>query len=62
MLKLEDCKKALNKNNEHYTDSQIELIMSVLDYWARINAKAIVKKLKEIENEEGCDNGSSEHR
>lgn len=62
MLKFEDCKKILNKNNEHYTDSQIELIMSVLDYWARINAKAIVKKLKEIENEEGCDNGSSEHR
>jgi hypothetical protein len=62
MLKFEDCKKALNKNNEHYTDDQIKDIMALLDFWARINAKVILKKLKEIENEEGCDNGSSEHR
>jgi hypothetical protein len=62
MLKFEDCKKILNKNNEHYTDDQIKQIMSFLDFWARINAKVILKKLKEIEHEEGCDNGSSEHR
>jgi hypothetical protein len=62
MLKFEDCKKILNKNNEHYTDDEIKQIMGFLDYWARINAKAILKKLKEIENEEGCDNGSREHR
>jgi ethanolamine ammonia-lyase large subunit len=62
MLKFEDCKKVLNKNNEHYTDDQIKEIMALLDYWARINAKVILKKLKEIENEEGCDNGSCEHR
>ena len=62
MLKFEDCKKILNRNNEHCTDEQIKEMIALLDYWARINAKAILKKLKEIENEEGCDNGSSEHR
>ena len=62
MLKFEDCKKILNKNNEHYTDDEIKQIVGFLDYWAKINAKVILKKLKEIENEEGCDNGSREHR
>ena len=52
MLKFEDCKKILNKNNEHYTDDQIKEMMALLDYWARINAKAILKKLKEIENQQ----------
>jgi hypothetical protein len=41
MLKFEDCKKILNKNNEHYTDDEIKQIMGFLDYWAKINAKVI---------------------
>ena len=51
MLKFEDCKKTLNKNNEHYTDDQIKEMMALLDFWAIINAKVILKKLKEIEIE-----------
>lgn len=57
MLNFEDCKKTLNKNNEQYSDEQIKQITSLLQHWARLNAMIILKKIKNIEDEEGSNNG-----
>lgn len=53
----EQCKKILNKNNEKYTDEQIKQIIGLVQMWAKINARTIIKHLHQLKNEEGCDNG-----
>ena len=62
MLKFEESKKVLNKNDENYTDDEIKLIMNFIDHWARINAKTIKNKLNKSENEKSSNNGSCKFR
>ncbi len=59
MIKFEECKKILNKNDEHYTDEEIKLISGFINHWARINAKTIVETLNHSENEKSSNNGES---
>ena len=62
MLKFEECKTVLNKNDENYTDEEIKLIMSFIDHWAKINAKTILHKIKELKDEKSSNNGSRKQR
>ncbi len=62
MLKFEECKTVLNKNDEYYSDEEIKLMMNFIDQWARINAKTILNKINKIKNEKSSDNGSRKQR
>lgn len=48
MLSFEKCKEVLNKNDEHYTDEEIKLIMEFIQHWARINSDIILNELNTI--------------
>ena len=62
MLKFEECKKVLNKNDEYYNDDEIKLIMKFIEHWATINAKTIMNKINEIKDEKSSNNGSRKQR
>jgi hypothetical protein len=62
MLKFEECKKVLNKNDEKYNDDEIKLIMKIIEHWATINAKTIINKINEIKDEKSSNNGSRKQR
>ncbi len=62
MLKFEECKKVLNKDDENYSDEEIKLIMDFIDHWARINAKTILAKANKIKDEKSSHNGSPKQR
>ena len=62
MLKFEECKKVLNKNDENYNDDEIKLIMKFIEHWATINAKTIINKINEIKDEKSSNNGSRKQR
>jgi hypothetical protein len=62
MLKFEECKTVLNKNDENYTDEEIKLIMNFIDHWAKINAKTILNKINKLKDEKSSNNGSRKQR
>lgn len=62
MLKFEECKTVLNKNDENYSDEEIKLIMNFIDHWAKINAKTILHKINKLKDEKSSNNGSRKQR
>jgi hypothetical protein len=62
MLKFEECKKTLNKNDENYSDNEIKLMIDFIDYWAKINAKTILHQIDLLNHEKSSNNGSRKQR
>ncbi len=50
-IDFEKAKRILTQDGDVYTDGQIKQIISLMDMWAKINARTITNKMHELKDQ-----------